>query len=194
MLRSVAGLFLVGLVTLICFGLRANLATTAFLYLFVIVLLSLAGDFRSTVVVSFAAALALDFFFTPPVLSFAISSYVDIVALVSFLITGIVITRLTTGLHGEASRAESHARSMMRLYELAQTLLVQHPEKAIDELLAPLCRIFRIRALCLFVSETAALHQLGDSQHRQWLDGPRRQGEIDTRRGILSIATAADAM
>jgi two-component system, OmpR family, sensor histidine kinase KdpD len=165
-LRSVAGLFLVGLVTFICFGLRVNLATTAFLYLFVIVLLSLAGDFRATVVVSFAAALALDFFFTPPVLSFAISSYVDIVALASFLITGIVITRLTTGLHGEATRAESHARSMMRLYELAQTLLVQHPDKSIDELLAPFCRIFQIRALCLFVSETAALHQLGDSQHR----------------------------
>jgi two-component system, OmpR family, sensor histidine kinase KdpD len=164
-LRSVAGLFLVGLVTFICFGLRVNLAATAFLYLFVIVLLSLAGDFRSTVVVSFAAALALDFFFTPPVLSFAISSYVDIVALASFLITGIVITRLTTGLHGEATRAESHARSMMRLYELAQTLLVQHPDKTIDELLAPFCRIFQIRALCLFVSETAALHQLGDSQH-----------------------------
>jgi len=42
-------------VTLICFGLRLNLATAALLYLMVVVLLSLKGSFVSSGVVSLVA-------------------------------------------------------------------------------------------------------------------------------------------
>lgn len=163
--RSFGGVLLVGLVTFICYGLRVNLATVAFFYLLVIVLLSLAGDFRSTVFVSLVSSLALDYFFTPPVLSFAVSDPIDIVALASFLITGVVITRLTTGVREEAERTEAHARSMERLYELAQKLLALDPERTeIKDFLEPFRLVFQLQAVCLFVSETAELY-LTKSSH-----------------------------
>jgi two-component system, OmpR family, sensor histidine kinase KdpD len=163
-LRSLGGVLFVGLVTFICYGLRVNLATVAFFYLLVIVLLSLAGDFRSTVFVSLVSSLALDYFFTPPVLSFAVSDPIDIVALASFLITGVVITHLTTGVREEAQRTEVHARAMGRLYELAQYLLALDPEKEeVKGFLETFRRVFDLQAVCLFISETAELYVTNSS-------------------------------
>src|ERR1700730_4642380 len=105
-IRAVPGSLLVGVVTFICYGLGLNLSTTGFLYLIAVVLQSLLGDFVSSAIVSVIADLCLNFFFVPPLFSLRVSDSSDFWALVCFLITGLVITRLTTQVRAEGMVSE----------------------------------------------------------------------------------------
>ena len=60
------------LVTLACFRLGLDLATTAFAYLIVIVLLSLMGSFYVSAVLSIIAVVALNYFFASPIFNFRV--------------------------------------------------------------------------------------------------------------------------
>jgi K+-sensing histidine kinase KdpD len=62
-IRAIPGTFLVGLITAICYALRLDLTVTGFLYLIIVVLQSLIGDFVSSAIVSVIADLCLNFFF-----------------------------------------------------------------------------------------------------------------------------------
>jgi K+-sensing histidine kinase KdpD len=72
--RSAAQCFLgsiaLALVTLVFFRLGLDLATTAFTYLIVIVLLSLIGSFLVSAVLSIMAVGGLNYFFAPPIFDF----------------------------------------------------------------------------------------------------------------------------
>lgn len=164
-IRAIPGTGLVGLVTFICYGLGLSFTVTGFLYLIVVVLQSLVGDFVSSVIVSIIADLCLNFFFIPPIFSFRVSDASDIWALISFLVTGLVITRLTTQLRQEAETSEFQRHEMKLLYELTQRLLALDPQ---DEMLAKSVALFRaifgLRAVCLYDGINAELHSDGDSQ------------------------------
>jgi PAS domain S-box-containing protein len=111
----------VALLTLVCVRLHLNLATTALLYLIVILLLSLTGSFASSALVSLFAVLCLHYFFAAPLFPFGASDLVDVVALIAFLATAFVISRLITRV-GETLRevqaANDQLRGLARLLDL----------------------------------------------------------------------------
>jgi PAS domain S-box-containing protein len=86
----------VALVTFVCFRLNASITTAALLYLIVVVLASLTGSFVLSVIVSIIAILCLDYFFTEPLFSLdlTLSQPLNLVALITFLGTALVITSL----------------------------------------------------------------------------------------------------
>jgi PAS domain S-box-containing protein len=104
---SAYGAIALTLLTLICFQLRFDLATTAFLYLIVIVLLSLNGSFLLSAVLSLMAVGCLAYFFAPPLFSFEIADPREGVAIPAFLITSAVITRLVATVRKSADDAIS---------------------------------------------------------------------------------------
>src|ERR1700736_6749842 len=163
-IRAIPGTALVGLVTFICYGLGLNFTVTGFLFLIVVVLQSLVGDFVSSAIVSIIADLCLNFFFIPPIFSFRVSDASDIWALITFLVTGLVITRLTTQLRREAEISELQRHEMKLLYELAQRLLALDPQDAMLAKSVALFRtVFGLRAVCLYDGVNAELHGDGDS-------------------------------
>jgi two-component system, OmpR family, sensor histidine kinase KdpD len=163
--RAIPGILLVGLVTFICYGLGLNLTITGFLYLIIVVLQSLIGDFVSSAAVSIIADLCLNFFFIPPIFSLRVSDSSDIWALISFLVTGLIITRLTTQLRREAEMSELQRHEMKLLYELAQRLFALDPREEMLPKSAALFRtVFGLRAACLYDGINAELHSDGDSQ------------------------------
>jgi K+-sensing histidine kinase KdpD len=123
LIRALPGCLLIGLITFVCYRLRLNLGVTGFVYLIAVVLQSLAGNFASSAAVSVVAVLCLDFFFTPPFFSFEVTNPLDILGLISFLTTGLVITRLNTRVRKEAAISDHQRRQVDRLYQLAQRLL-----------------------------------------------------------------------
>src|ERR1700687_3202937 len=150
-IRAIPGTFLVGLVTALCYALRLDLTVTGFLYLIIVVLQSLAGDFVSSAIVSIIADLCLNFFFAPPLFSFRVSDSSDFWALVAFLITGLVITRLTTKVRGEMQVSELHRRDMKLLYELSQRLFALDPrEEMMSKSVALFRTVFGLEAVCLY--------------------------------------------
>jgi len=92
---SLAIVALAGL-TFFCFWLKVNISTAGFLYLIVIVLLSLSGDYISSVVAAVVAVLCLAYFFAPPIFSVRVGEILDLVAIIAFLTTSLVISRLVS--------------------------------------------------------------------------------------------------
>jgi two-component system sensor histidine kinase KdpD len=162
--RAVPGTFLVGLVSFICYGLGLNVTVTAFLFLIVVVLQSLIGDFASSAFVSVLADLSLNYFFVPPIFSLRVSDSSDTWALVTFLITGLVVTRLTTQLRREADTSELHRHQMKLLYKLAQELLALDPrEDMLKKSVSLFITVFGLRAVCLYDGVNTELYTDGNS-------------------------------
>jgi two-component system sensor histidine kinase KdpD len=162
-IRTVFGCLLIGLTTFVCYGLQLTFSVTGFIYLIVIVLLSLVGNFASSAAVSVVAVLCLDFFFTPPVFSLEVTDPLDILALISFLITGLVITRLTTRVREEAAVSDHQRQQVDRLYQLAQRLLALDPEKTVCAKSIELFQnVLDLRAVCLFDAAKAEIHCTGN--------------------------------
>jgi PAS domain S-box-containing protein len=109
-------------VTFVCFRLKADLATTAFIYLAVIVLLSLFGSYFASVVLITMAVAGLAYFFAPPVFSFAIDLPQDIALVIVFLLTSLMVTglvRRSRKLTEAALQAEVVAKQAERELRLA---------------------------------------------------------------------------
>lgn len=96
--RSAAQFFFgsiaLALVTLACFRLEVGLATTAFIYLVVIVLLSQMGSFFVSAILSIVAVASLSYFFAPPIFSFDVDYPLDVMPLITFLLTSLMVSGL----------------------------------------------------------------------------------------------------
>jgi len=88
------GLVALALLTWLSSWLEFRLVSTAFAYLILIVLLSLAGSFVAPVVVSLIALGCLALFFAPPIFAFRIDYQEDIITAAAFLISSLVVIGL----------------------------------------------------------------------------------------------------
>jgi signal transduction histidine kinase len=90
---------LLGLVTLatvtgLCFWLDAPLASAAFAYLVVLVLLSLITNFSSLIVLSLIGVCCLSYFFAPPIHSFRVDNPRDLTTITAFVISSLIVNLL----------------------------------------------------------------------------------------------------
>jgi K+-sensing histidine kinase KdpD len=99
---TVVGRRVLAFLTWMCFQLQLGLATTSFVYLIAILLLSLRGSFISSAVLSFIAVACLNYFFAPPIFNFQIDYPQDILLVIAFLLTSLMVT----GLVGSAPQAD----------------------------------------------------------------------------------------
>jgi PAS domain S-box-containing protein len=109
------------LVTMACFSLGLDLATTAFAYLIVIVLLSLMGSFYVSAVLSIIAVAALNYFFAPPIFNFRVDQAQDSVLVIAFLLTSVIVTGLVRKARSQteaALEAETVQREQASLLNL----------------------------------------------------------------------------
>ena len=119
---------LLALATWICFQLGINSATTGFVYLTLIVLLSLADSFLSSAIFSLVAVAALDYFFIPPIFSFEIQYAEDIPLLGIFLLTSFVITSLVRRLQLSAATLQNQAQLLDLTHD---TVIARDPRDTI---------------------------------------------------------------
>ena len=82
------------LLTLVCFRLQLNLASTAFGYLILIVLLSLMGSFVASVILSIIAVGCLNYFFAAPIFDFRADYPLDVLAVIGFLTASLIVAGL----------------------------------------------------------------------------------------------------
>ena len=94
--QCLSGSIALALVTLVCLQVGLNSTPTAFLYLIVIVLLSLVSEFIPLALLSVLAVASLNYFFVPPRFTLTVDNPQDAVELATFLITALVTTRLVS--------------------------------------------------------------------------------------------------
>ena len=88
------GCAIMALAAWLCFRAGLDFATTAFVFLIIIVALSLLDSLISSVVFSVAAIGILTYFFVEPLFSFQVNTAQDLTALTAFLITSFLVTGL----------------------------------------------------------------------------------------------------
>jgi PAS domain S-box-containing protein len=113
--RYLATLWVSGVVSLtiateVCYRLALNSATTACVYLVIIVVLSLLDSFISSALFSVIAVGCLDYFFIEPRYDFQVANVQDFTTLAAFLLTSLVITTLVRRLRrlGQAHAEQAH--------------------------------------------------------------------------------------
>jgi len=153
----------VAVCTWVSFRLDQTFAFTGFLYLVFVVLAALYGGFWQATVVSIAAAACLDYYFVPPIFSFA-NSPANWVALGAFEFTAVVISRLSQRAQLRAKEAVAGRHDMERLYETSRRILLLDSSREPGSLIPPLIQdIFDLRAVQLFDAQSAATYQSGES-------------------------------
>jgi PAS domain S-box-containing protein len=115
--RSVAQCILGGIgvsvVTFLGFRYGVGFHAVAFADLILIVLLSLIGNFTASIILSCAAVLSLDYFFTQPVFSFHVETLDDILGLAGFLTSSLIITGLAVKLRSMTARARISQKELV---------------------------------------------------------------------------------
>ncbi|MGD0298261.1 MAG: ATP-binding protein [Bryobacteraceae bacterium] len=143
------------------FGL--NVPTVGFLYLVLVVLVSLHGGFAIATVTSIFAAVCLDYFFIPPILSFEVNTPDYWMALGAFEFTALVVTRLAYVANLRAVEAIAVRRDTERLYETARRILLFDRSKEPGSLLASLIQdVFELDEVVLFDAITGKMYGVGN--------------------------------
>jgi two-component system sensor histidine kinase KdpD len=156
----------IAFVTAVCFAAHLNYLIPSFLYLLIVVFLSLRTGYASAAIVSVIAAACLMYFFIPPVLEWRINDPEDAFALLAYLVTSLVITRLAASARSQTRIAEMGRRDVARLYKTASRLLSLSPETAAGPLALQVFREeFGLDAVCLFDATTSMLQVDGESGH-----------------------------
>jgi len=159
---SLAGVAAVALVTLVAFRLHLNVSTSGSLYFLVVVTVSVIGGFREASVTSLIAVNCLNYFFVPPVLTFRISDPQDWVALATFEVTALIVSRLSTQAQSKAKAEARHAAHIEKLYQLGRRILFLDRRSSIGPQLVPLIQeIFGAESVALFDATLARLDSTG---------------------------------
>jgi len=151
------------LLTYCGFVLQINLLTISLLYLLVVVAVASRFGFWQASFTSLVAVLLLDYYFEPPLFSLEVENSGIFVALVTFEVTALAISRL----HGREMRiareASSHRAGMEQLYELSRSSLLLDLRRPQGPQLAVLIhRIFNARAVALFDVSLSRQDRMGD--------------------------------
>lgn len=150
--------------TAVCYRLQLNLATVSLLFLLNVVIQSLSASFYSAVLAALIAGGFLDYFFVAPVLAWGIADPFDVVAIVVFITTAVLIARLAARAFEAAARAERRRQSLEQIYQCSERILILDPG---DNFIGPVLRIyreiFRLRAICFFDGRTAEVYEEGPS-------------------------------
>lgn len=142
-------------------GAISSVSTVAFLFLIIVVLSAFFGNIVVAIFTSVVATLCFDFFFLPPFGTLNISAFPDWISLIAFLLTSVIISRLT------ASAAENKAQStlldasMIQLKEFGMWLI------SIPGNQLTLSSIAR-EALRIFSLEYCSIHVYGEGKWRHF--------------------------
>jgi len=121
------------------FRLHLNLSAASSISLLVVVLAAVRFGFWPATGASIVAAVCLEYFFDPPILSFQVVDPQNWIALASFEFTALVVSRLSIQVQDHMREAVIHRRDAERLYELSRSILLlnrqQPPGPQIVELI-----------------------------------------------------------
>jgi two-component system, OmpR family, sensor histidine kinase KdpD len=149
--ETVAGCWVIALLTFAGYVLHFNPAPVGFLFLLVVVCESILCGFWQASVVSVLACTCLDYFFYPPLFHFTVNDPQDWVALGSFELSALLVSRLSSREQVTSREAQMQRTSMEQLYELSRsTLLINLHQAPGPQLTHLIQRIFAAEGVAIF--------------------------------------------
>ncbi|HXW16941.1 MAG TPA: ATP-binding protein [Candidatus Acidoferrales bacterium] len=169
LIRALRYALVLGVLFLIAYVYRrilpVNQTTVALTFLLAILTVSTVWGLRISVFMSLAAMLVYDYYFLPPVGSFAVASPENWVALVAFLGTALVASQLATRVRREADTAQRQRREIERLYAFSQQLLVEgNVIQLLNAIPNHIVDIFEVGAAALYLINKQKFYRSGSGQ------------------------------
>ena len=154
----------VAVCTWLAFSLGFNVASSGFLYLVAVVLAAVYGGVYEATVTSIVSAACLNYFFIPPIRSFHVGDPANWVALGTFELTALVISRLSHRAQVQAAEAIAAQHNSERLYRTAQRILLLDRSREPGTLITSLIReVFDLSEVVLFDAISASTYVSGVS-------------------------------
>jgi two-component system sensor histidine kinase KdpD len=162
-LRLLVSLAGVAIITITAFyAIPHNPTTVGFAYLLLVLLIASTWGLAEATLASIASTLTFNFFFLPPIGRFTIADPQNWVALVSFLATALVASRLSAQAKRQALDAVERQRDIERLYTFSRAILLIDPAEPVARQLArKLAEVFELDAVVLFDRRSNEIHRAG---------------------------------
>jgi two-component system sensor histidine kinase KdpD len=191
-LRLIAAPFLVAPVVALYFRvIPANNTTVALTLLLVIFGISTWWGLLEATIASVAAVLGFNYYFLPPVGSFAIRDPQNWVALTAFLVTAVMASQLSARAKRRTQEAVERRREVEGLYALSQSLLLSGSARtASQDLVAPVVKILGVTAAAFHAKLTRETFRWGPGDPLiadEQLQAVRDETLIDRVRGFAIV-------
>jgi two-component system sensor histidine kinase KdpD len=152
----------VAAITFISYNLKFPVPTAGFFLLLAVVACALFCGVWQAIFVSLVAVSCLNFFFIPPIWSFAVSDSRDWVTLISFQACALLASRLSSRESNVAREANLQRAQMEKLYELSRGILViDHHHPPGPQLAQIVRRIYGVDDIAIFDANLARIDHLG---------------------------------
>ena len=143
---------------------QVNPTTVALTLLLFILSIAARWTLRQAIVMSVASTLAYNYYFLPPDGAFTIDDPQNWLALMAFLATSVIGSRLSQRARGEAEEARSRERELAALFTLSRDLLQTEKVGELVGALPPIVRgAVRARSLLLYLLEGERVFQAGEA-------------------------------
>jgi two-component system sensor histidine kinase KdpD len=151
-LRWLAATLVAIIVTMALFGLGANSTTAGMVFLVLVVWFAAQAGIWLALWVALLCALFFDYFFLPPVGTLQIVGVQAWVAMISFLLSCLVVGRVAELARRKARLADERRADVERLYELSQEMMLHGDAPGlIHDLPGLIARIFTLDGVVLYV-------------------------------------------
>lgn len=153
---------LAGIVLVYSRWLHVNQTTVALTLLLLILVLAASFSLRYAVAISLAAAAAYNYFFLPPIGSITISDAQNWLALLAFLATAVIGSRLSQRARDEANQAKARQLEVELSFQLGRELLqLDNVANLVSSLPMLIARVTRANSVALFLLDGDRLFQHG---------------------------------
>jgi len=149
-------------ITFVAFELRFPITTVGFIFLLAVIVATISYGVWQAIFLSLIAVSCLNYFFIPPIFSFTVADDRDWIALASFQICALVVSRLSSREQKIARDANYQRLQMKKLYELSRGILLfdlHHPPGS--QLVELIRRIFQAEDVAIFDANSVLLNHEG---------------------------------
>ncbi len=134
--------------------LGASSTTAGMVFLVLVVWWATQAGIALSIYTAVLCALCFDYFFLPPVHTLWLEGAQAWVAMVSFAISCVVVSRLSERARKQALRAEQRQADVERLYALSQEMMLfEDADQLLRDLPGAIGRIFALEGVILYVSD-----------------------------------------
>jgi two-component system, OmpR family, sensor histidine kinase KdpD len=199
-LRLLVSVGAVGVFTLCAKLAPINATTTGFAFLVLVLVIASTWGIIEAVTASIAATLAFNYYFLPPVGTLTIADPQNWVALISFLVTSLIASRLSTLAKRRAVEAIERQKDLERLYSFSRGILLADSGEPVPKQIAnQVAEVFELSAAVLFDRRTGEFSR-GGPQDFEGVEDQLKAAALDgttfsdpaRRRIIVSIRLGAE--
>jgi two-component system sensor histidine kinase KdpD len=153
-LRWLAATAAATLTTSLLVWLGANPTVAGMVFLVLVVWWATQSGIVLSIYIAILCALSYDYFFLPPVRTFRLEGAQAWVAMVSFAISCVVVSRLSERARRQTQQAEQRQADVERLYALSQEMMLfEDADRLLHDLPGAIDRIFGLQGVVLYVSD-----------------------------------------